>query len=494
MEPTTLQEKQPKENKNMNSIKNTRRWVLVEDYPAKAEYLISYIMQTHPSDEIYWIFPDSTTYNRPSYVKSLEKKDSLKPFKMPLILEKGKIEVVEGKVHFFWCKNREDFSELYEDIVRDDNSILLLDVELKGLGKTGPDTDFVAPKAKRMLGSQGRKCLVTIMSRVANFMEVKSRIDPEDDRILALGGRWQFIYSSLPKDCREVVQESHKLWQKLFEKNEFNLDVFLEEMAKLSQHECHNWQNELSKNRQYYIETGRWHEEWDMPIQLSYLIKLLNYKPDQFIEDLDLKKNNGYFQEGSPTCHALKLMGTKDKDTHSFSILGAAFIAWAAYRDLFPNGDGNALFLNAIRQASERMARHQFITPPQQLPTLQRTIRQLFQLLRTVFISTEADPKQLDNLMEVELEDSGLSFCLNINPESLHQALTQEYRKRLLNAKEIGGGTSSKKIIDYLAQSNYCDRLLMDQKPLIGATYGLKIFAAGEENINGTILKFGNEI
>ncbi len=495
MESTTLEKQIPFAGNIMDLNKDKRRWILVEDYPAKAEYLISYILQQHPQDDIYWILPDNTNYNHPTYVKELQSDSELKPFKMPLILEDNKIEVVEGTIHFFACQTEAEFTQVFQPFLRLDGNILLLDIELKNFGKPGPNTAFLAPQAKRLLGGQGQKNLVTIMSGVANFAEVKRRIDDtEEDRIVALGGRWQFVYSSLPKDCWAVVNESHRRWQKVFNRNQFSLSDFLEKMAEMNQHQCHNWQNESASKQQYYISTERWHEEWNMPIQLSYLNQLLGYDPEQFVADLDLKKSNGYFREGSPTCNALKVMGTKDKDTHSFSLLGTAFIAWAAYRNLFPEGAAHDHFLKAIRKATERNARHQFITPPQTLPTLQKTIHQLYELFGTLFITTEEAAEQLDNVRDVELDAKGLSFHLNINPEKLHRAMTQEYRKRLLGNKEIGGGTSSKKIVSYLAQSNYCDRLLMDKKPLVGATYGLLLFAAGEDNAHGTILKFGNEI
>ena len=475
--------------KKSNSI--IRNWIILEDTPSKAEFLIAYILYLYPEDSIHWLFAEDKGFNKPTYLNSRKGKNTLKQFAMPFS-ETNQIGTIKGDVNFYWCKNKQEVETTFNQVGLVGDNILLLDVDLNSLG--GVDLSFLSKISKKFLYRSNQKSIITIMSRVVNFGMIKGEISAQEDkRILALGGRWVFNFSTLKEDCMDVIQESGKHWIKLFQKNEFTLDDFLDKMSKFSQHECHNWQEEIKL--EYYIQKKRWDEKENMPIQLSYLIQLLDYDHKEFVKEFDLKNDKGYFKDGSPICNCLKVMGTDDADSYSFSLLGATFICWTAYRQLFKNGAGNQFFIQAIKNVSDdKIARRKFITLPQSLKTLQSTIKSLLKMMEAVYYSTVGGTIDFDNLKGVELNETGLSIRLNINPEKLQKSIADEYHKRCNYGKTIGGGTTAQKIVDYYIKSNFCDNLMMNKKSFLGNSYNLNIYARGDLNENGTIFKFGNHV
>lgn len=489
--------------KDSDMASNKRKWLLIEDNREKAECLMANIAHYFPREDIYWFYTEKETYIYPRFLYE-PKEAGLVCFRTVYKKVDGKPKNIRKKINFYWCKNRTTFFDFFDQI-NDHNGIILLDVSMPVFDNKPFLTDDLNKKIKDFLfGEDPRLCrpLITIISGVANNLPVKIGIGSEDEKRI-LTSDAAFIPGTLTKDCEKTINSSHQLWQILYENSQINLEEFLDKMAQMDQHECHNWKNEVPSELVKYKQRNRWNEDWDMPIQLGYLIQLLNYDPVEFVDKFKLKNEAGYFQDGCNICECLKVMGTQakpgksnSKGTLSFSLLGTLFICWAAYRQTIAQEDRkhDDLFIEAILACPGKpAARYALISPPQTSFSLRKTITALYNMMLLLYKSSLPNDYGKDLLKEVLFDETGLSIRLNINPEKLFEKMKLEYERRYLGGQHNGGGLSTTKILDFYAVSNYCDFLQRNRIPFLGTYYGLKILPAGIYNENGIILKFGHE-
>jgi len=456
----------PMENTSKHS--EPRHWIIIEDYPSKAEYLIAHILNEFPDDVIHLLHSEKDTFNVPIFLKV---KESGNPKKFNLRIKENlgrRSKVIQGAAYFYDCHNQELFLEAIDKMMLLDKAIMLLDVELTALGgKQGFDS-LVRFKAKEFLEDKNKKATITITTNQASVQAVKADIIHEDKRINE--SSWLFRGSTMNENCKSAVIESDKHWQKIHGTPFYNIKEFFNEMSRFKQHDCHNWQDEL-----------------------SYLIQFLKYDPDDFIKEFGLKNENGFFKDGHSICECLKVLGTTDANTLGFSILGALIISWAAYREVFPEGTYNQAFIAAIKSCHEKDARNAMVVPPQSIRTQKKTAVALYEMIKVLSISTEKINAGKDNIKSVKLTPKALEIRFGINPENLQKAIDKELKKRYSDSS-IGGGTSSKKVVDYFVASNKCDRLIMNKFSFLGNAHkGFSLLTAGYHPSNGIILKIGYE-
>ncbi len=488
--------------KSQSAMKTKKKWILIEDSAEKAKYLIGNVLRLHPEDELIWLYAENESPLKPTFITRLEK-GGFATYKSEIKLPGGQCQLVTGTFRFHWCRKRKEFFNAF-NAINDHQGIILLDVELATLGKKHYLDEELKAKVQYFLeGGKGKpKSLITIISSVAAHGKTRDDIAPDDDRVLAIGGgRWSFSTRSNPKDCEQVVMVSQENWDRLYGTPDLSIDEFLKKMSEFDQHECHNWRDEIPSELIKYRSRNRWNDHWNMPVQLGYLIQLLKYNPEHFINEFNLKKEDGYYRDGCDICECLKVMGTKaksgdprSKGTESFSLLGILFICWAAYRHVFVNKDRkDQLFIDAIKSCdSKNIARNSKITPPQTNATLKKTIIALYDMMSVLYKSTLEHEKGKDLLKRIKLDKDGLQIILGINPENLFKGIKDTYESTIFRYEVEGGGTSSGKILTFHQYANYCDHLQMDKKPFIGSYYGFKVMAAGNRVENGIIIMFGN--
>jgi len=485
-----------------------RKWIIIEDDPNRAKYLIAFILSLFKEDQIYWLY----TNNRDKVPSFVSEDGLFRP--PPFRLNGEKEEEVCGKIDFRWCDNRAAFFEHFNEI-NDYNGIVLLDVNMPAFGSKDTLDEELGKALKGFLcGDQlePSKSMITIASSQASYTRVIKQLSPYEKKVEKGGaGEWSFETSTFHKDCKSVVELSDRKWQELYSNPDFTLQDFLSKMAELDQHDCHNWRDEIPAELIRYKKKGRWDQDWDMPVQLAYLIKFLGFTDaEKFVKELELKKPSGHFLDGSVVCECLKVMGTKTKPpsvfpgslgTLSFSLLGATFVCWAAYRQCFRLEDapaGDQLFKQAIKSLKstphkKNIARYKLISPPQQHDTLQKTITALYEMMMTMYKSTLESSSGEDLLKDVSLNEKGLAIRININPSNLFKKLSLRYKNKIMKAKEEGGGDTCAKILQYFDLCNYCDNFGSSEQPFLGAFNSLKLYRAGDYDSNGIIVKIGNE-
>lgn len=470
-----------------------RNWIIVEDSPIRAEELITQIILKHgQEDGIYWVYAHRDHKPSPTFVRDLVNPKGA--FSRP-----NGDKAIVGDVKLYWTKTAEAFTKAFNKI-KDLPGILLLDIDLSALG--GNVHSPVLMNAARSfipLGQPKNESLICIVSRVAAYGPVKEEIRANDERIITDGGgKWVFSMPRMAADCREVIEVCDEAWRKHYGTERISLDEFLDKMGELSIEDCHNWQEQIPSRKQEYITQNRWSEDWDMPIQLQHLIQLIGWPPERFIQTFQLRQEQNGFIDGHPICECLKTMG--NKDGNSFSLLGAIFIAWAAYRNTVSDGAKEELFVKAIQSLIELkemdIARRRMITPPQQLSCLKETINALYRLFCQVYISTRPEDQGQDILEEVHLNKQGLSIEVMIEPEPLHKSVSKSYWERVLSKSNetensSNGGDTSSKIIDYHIRSNYSDAFTYNPKhPFFESDNSLKLIPTSENSIT---IRLGHE-
>lgn len=493
--------------------KKSRKWILIEDDKEKAKNIIAVILSFFKTEPIYWLYTDVNSTRMASFLTE-EDEDIL--FRQELKLEENEgFKKLEGKLSYHHCKSRKDFFK-YAQSINFESAIVILDIKQPVFGNQSELDIELRDFLKEQLDSnyeQNELC-ITIASNKANYVSVKNAFKPYEDRINLNGsGNWSFTLTDMVSDCMEAIYSSNDFYNDLFKENPYKLEDFLEDMSKLDQHACHNWNHEDRSRVIYFKKKGRWHLEWDMPIQLSYLIKLLGYDKDDFVKDFDMHNERGKFYEGHPIGECLKTMGTKQqvdkngepdinsKGSTSFSFMGALFICWAAYRNTIKNEKErkDQLFIEAIKSTfKERdryIARISSISPKQTYKVLCFTINSLYDMLIDLYTSSEKDRLGKDNLKEVRLDKNGVSIRLEINPESIYESIRREYENTIFggNTGVERGGNSGTKIMKYFKLSNYCDDFSLNRNHLLGFDNSLKLFAAGKKEKNGLIIKLGHD-
>ena len=499
----------PLNNEHMAQSKDLiRKWIIIEDDPNRAKYLIAFILRMFKEDRIYWLYT-----NKKDKVPSFISEDRFfcpPPFRLNGVDD----EEVCGEIDFRWCDTPDAFFKHFKEI-NDYSGIILLDVNMPAFGSKDTLDEDLSDALRGFLYRdqlQPSNAMVTIVSSAASYTRVIKQLSPHEKKVEKGGaGEWSFESSTFHKDCKSVIELSDRKWQELYGKPDFTLQDFLCKMAELDQHDCHNWRDEIPAELIRYKKKGRWDKDWDMPIQLAYLIKLLNFTDaDQFVEELELKKPSGHFLDGSVVCECLKVMGTKAKPpavfagslgTLSFSLLGATFVCWAAYRQCFKLEDqpsGDQLFMQAIKSLKsnpdkKNIARYKLISPPQQHDTLQRTITALYEMMMTMYTSTLESSSGEDLLKDVSLNKTGLAIRINISPKNLFAKLSVRYKNKIMDSGEKGDGDTCTKILQYFDLCNYCDNFGSSEQPFLGAFNSLKLYRAGDYDSNGIIVKIGNE-
>lgn len=482
---------------------NARKWIIIEDDVDKASLLIANILEQFPKEDISWIYTESTDSDYPSYI---EKNNGKTIFRDDVKLNvDGEYKFFEKEIGFVFGIDRAHFFEVLKSLDFTD-SVILLDIKQPVLDNS-PEIDTQLKDYLLNVLSEYNDS-ITIVSNKAHYASTKKSFYPLEKRINIQGsGDWEFAGKKMYEDCQAAVRSAAKFHQRTFSENTYQLEDFLSDMAKLDQHACHNWRENDYTSLKKYKQKGRWNLEWDMPIQLGYLIKLLDYQPQEFITTFNLKKN-GYFYEGHPIGECLKVMGTKvqsnedeqlDKTkvgTNSFSFMGALFICWAAYRNTFRSTEErkDKYFIKAIKSSFKDIRyipRSSAISPPQQYETLTKTVNTLYDVMIDLYKSTNLKNQGKDNLKGVRLNREGLSIRLNISPSKFHEKMRNKYQYQMFGKSASNEGSTTQKILELFKLTNYCDRLDNNNKHLLGFTNSLKILSAGDREENGIILKLG---
>ena len=509
---------QMKNNQDSSSLAeephHSRKWIIIEDSAPKAEWFIGFILHLFPNDKIHWFYLEANLFNEPEYVMDPDGGGTWKYYSRELPLDAGQVRKVEGHLHFYWCKTEKEFIHMF-DRVNDHNGIVLLDIDLPILGgKESINEGILGDKIREFFACDtlDRDCesMVCVTSSAVHHAKVRRQICRDDDwvyqRIYTEGaGDWEFTGNTRARDCRDVVERSHNFWNRLYSKTAA-LAVFLSKMAEYDQTSFHNWDNSSEANLILFQSKGTWDNHLNMPVQIKFLSDFLDIGCEEFIFIFNLRDSKGHYWNNCAICECLKVMGTSDAD--NFSLLGIAFLTWAAYRRRFgKEGKGNQLFINAIKSVQEMeyqhhlpISRNNLIGPPQKTDTLHKTITAYFEMLPHLFCSKSQDEPGADLLREVDLDRTGFAVRFEkIFPERLFNSISREYKRKCLNFKDEGdlaeikgGGDTARAILKFFPLNQFCDKLIMNKIPFLGNFFSLKIYAAGDYPENGIILKFGN--
>ncbi len=488
---------------NYETVTEKRRWVIIEDYPLKAQTFMQEIITHCPEDEIYWMLPDKMQKTKDEFNK--DKYDDYEPdFFLDKIDEsRGKHfrffnketisipnESVDG-FYYYRTFNKKDTYNAFEEVCKGEYCIFLVDVELPALGGINHDLNKKINALFR--DNPKRKLMATITTTQVNVARIKRVLSQnvvDKQKVLSILDL-EFIESTMERDCKDTIMFSRERWTEIYKPKRISLSEFLSEMAKWNQDDLHNW-NELLKDE--FIRKGTWHEKWDMPIQLKSLITYFGYPRHEFIKDMKLKQDNR-FRTGTHVAEALKVFGTNDPATRTQSVMDVIFIIWGTYRRMYPNGDKNQMFVDVINQCDdERLYKKKGITPSQTLEAQHTTALCVEKVFEKLFPMKGCETK--DNLIEITLDSKGLKLRMSIDPELLHEAIEQEYNYRMTAKFEQDrssekGGDTAKAIVDLYQRTGYCNRYESNRRSLLGNENSFRIYAAGKHSSNGTIIHFG---
>ena len=474
-------------------------WLLVEDKEDKAAYMMAYITQFRPGDKIIWLYPDDGSVN--PYLIGFDLGTD-QTYEIKTSIDNGFVEI-SINFTFLWCHNDEEVNGAFESVMAEKNLILLLDIHyanyhtpdkyifdgqfkiscLELLSKKSPDVNLIM-------------VATSIQANTALFRQSLNR----DERVLI---PTDFTYDKgdkMEKDCMEVVLYALNAWKSFYSSQyQYNIDHYLADMAKLDQYDCHNWNNTDIREMHRYLQKKLWNKEWNMPIQLEYLIKLLDYRPKVFFTQINNLQSDrdSRFNATHPLTECLKIMGTKDDKTHNISLLGVLLLAWAAYRHAIPGKkENNYYFVDALNKCTDiQTARYRLIGPPQQDTTLQLTMKAFYDMMFLLF--PHQTDNGLDNLKGIKWANDFkcLQFHLGISPKLLHAKLKDDYRNHCFpeDGQTPGGGKTTGKIIKFMSLCNFGDKLIVGKHIIMGSAYGFSIKTAGDFDNNGIILQFGHD-
>ncbi|MEO0775876.1 MAG: hypothetical protein AAF146_04910 [Bacteroidota bacterium] len=474
-----------------------RRWIVIEDSVEKAEGFIAQINQKFPEDEISWIYPYSRAYPAPRL------------FEAKLVGDRHFEEVViaagQGAAHsnrsasldFYWCTNEATFDEAIRLSIRP-QSILLLDVQLDALGGK-PE---VRPKLKEMVHlffDQTESGLLATITVAANpFVTIKQLELDEAENKKSYIGKYSFTGLEEEKEYERFVADCGYKWRGLYNPRE-SFNRFWDQMEHYSELHLHNWrpdkQNECTQSG-----APLWDQDWRIPIQLSLLIKALEYEKDEFLADLewDLSTN-----KSRAIGECLKQMGSS---TRGLTVMAVLLVTWMAFRRNFGRQSSpdilelNQSFVRAILDLERKdipaekdfrqdYYRHGLIGPPQDFATTKKTALALYKMMDVLLVAKGG----VDcNIQSLALNEERLRIDLNINPEALSLKLSDQYRHKFIRKDPSRrGGDSTQRIINFFAWSNWCSgrELGNSRQPLLGGTYSFKIFPTSDQQ--GITLVFG---
>lgn len=244
------------------------------------------------------------------------------------------------------------------------------------------------------------------------------------------------------------------------------------------------------------------HKGWginEVPPVFKHLADLLGYQPAKLASKLGMR-TVPYPDSSDIVAECLKTLGSKD--SHCFSAMGAAFIAWAAYRHHFPDGLGNDKFAKAISgcrglSGADKVSRYSSIIVPQESARLKETIKSFYEMMKSML---KADKKTKfcaqgdDLLIDVQLDRSGLRIHCMQYPDLLSKPFDKIIRKLIISlnqaSSESTGNTVCRKILRFWMQSAISDKVQFgsEQRPFLHAP--LRICPAGDEPKTGTVIRF----
>ena len=264
------------------------------------------------------------------------------------------------------------------------------------------------------------------------------------------------------------------------------LSQFLNEMKKLSVREAHEgWGNQ------------------EVPPTFEHLANLLGYQPPELARKLGMSINP-YPSSSDIVAECLKTLSTKDKQSYCFTAMGATFIAWAAYRYHFPDGDGNIKFAKAISDCRDlcesdckKISRHSSIIVPQKSAMLKKTVRSFYEMMKSM-LKADKDTvfcKQEDDLLKkVKLDQNGLSIHCKQHPDLLSTRLNKIIEELIGSLNQASSEPTEhavcRTILKFWMQSAISDKVQFgsEQRPFLHAP--LRICPAGDEPITGTVIRF----
>jgi len=263
-------------------------------------------------------------------------------------------------------------------------------------------------------------------------------------------------------------------------------------MAKLTEEDCHSgWESQSA------------------PIQFTNLSRLLGYTTDKLAEILNIS----YGSRENIIGQTLIKMGCSDST--SFSIIATAFIAWAAYREVFPEGKGNQKFADAIKSVHDseltnswELSRNSSVIVGQNSENIAKAVKSLHQ----VFVSTKGHTSQSiykadrpnnnyfnykegdDLLYDVELDSkNGLRIYLKMNPDKLAETLKNLANSFIGNQHNVGSEhTTCWNILRFWIHSSVGEVVSSNTSSLVPffvPTHPLRISAWGDDK-RGTLLSF----
>lgn len=247
---------------------------------------------------------------------------------------------------------------------------------------------------------------------------------------------------------------------------------------------------------------GDCHKGWstnEAPPVFKRLADLLGYQPAKLASKLGME-TVPYPDSSDIVAECLKKLGTKD--SHCFSAMGAAFIAWAAYRHHFPDGAGNDNFAKAISgcrglSGADKVSRDSSIIAPQESGRLKETIRSFYEMMKSLL---KADKDTVfchqgeDLLINVQLNQGELSIHCKQHPDLLSKHFDKIINKLITSLNQANfestEHTVCRTILKFWMQSAISDKVQFgsEQRPFLHAP--LRICPAGDEPITGTVIRF----
>lgn len=388
-----------------------KTWLIIEDNPAKANSLIEAIQnnQYSKSDKIVWLWAWIEADLDAPDIKQLEENE----FVNVLICKTGKIL---GKELKKYSKN---------------DVLLLLDIELLGINNEQIDQEGneLYSTLKNSFFKVGPIRIIALTSIHFNTQVARDHLELELGAKIScvFTGQWNWTKEELDsykKTSESVINDTLEKWDNIINKNDKLLIDYFEQMSKFTVKQLHNnWGTNIT------------------PKPVEYLAKFLGCNAGTFATILELKENN-VFKSEDIVKECIKSLSFHEQEKCGLSLMGALFICWAAYRRVFPEGNGDKYFISAIKESRQLesddqsiISRSSSIISLQGQAFLKKTIISLFKLFKQSF-TADRDCSGFykignDLLKSIKLTKEGFEIELGMDCSKLQKVLMKTQNQLL---------------------------------------------------------------
>ena len=437
------------------------KWLIIEDGFSRAKCLIEAIRIRDDLNPIVLVFANI-------HILPEDQSD------LQIFCNHNKSDVI-------FCRDEKSLIYII-DSYKHENLIVLLDIELIGVSeKVIPNSLTNTIKDVMELKDQYiRFILRTTTGRDDNLVKALGLYSMQTrsfDRRFVTGG-WDFASAQEPLlEACNAINAAIARWEEFAG---LSINEFLVEMKKLSQEECHSgWGGQ------------------NAPIQFANLSRLLGYSTDSFAEML------GISYESCQNVVGQTLIKMGCSDSESVSVVAIAFIAWAAYRNVFPDGEGNDRFADAIKSVYDsdsenwELSRNSSVIVEQKYESLAMAVKSLHQVFVSIYKADRHNSsyKEGDDLLhDVQLDSkNGLRIYLNMNPDKLAKTLHNLADSLIMKKDNIGSEhTVSWNILKFWIRSSVGECMTSSEDsvvPFFVPNYPLRISSWGYDK-KGTLLSF----